>query len=167
LACTSDKGTIAKLTGSLLIDCYVDADFASLFGRDPDASRSSAKLRLGYVITLGRVPLVWKSQLIQEICLSTTFAEYNSLSQALHVVLPIRSSLILELVAPLCVLQEIQAMIHARVFEDNSAAYLLEMTHHLTGRTRYFHVKYHHFWDSHDQGLFEILLIPTKYQRGD
>jgi hypothetical protein len=41
------------------------------------------------------------------------------------------------------------------------------MTHHLTGRTRYFHVKYHHFWDAHDQGLFEILPIPTKYQRGD
>jgi hypothetical protein len=52
LACTSDKGTIAKPTRSLLIDCYVDADFASLFGRDPDASRSSAKSHLGYVITL-------------------------------------------------------------------------------------------------------------------
>jgi hypothetical protein len=52
-------------------------------------------------------------------------------------------------------------------FEDNSAAYLLAMTHRLTGHTRYFHVKYHHFWDSYDQGLFEILPIPTKYQRGD
>jgi hypothetical protein len=55
---TSDKGTIDKLTGSLLIDCYVDADFASLYSVDPDASRSSAKSHLGYVITLGRVPLV-------------------------------------------------------------------------------------------------------------
>jgi hypothetical protein len=41
------------------------------------------------------------------------------------------------------------------------------MTHHLTGRTRHFHVKYHHFWVAHDQGLFEILLIPTKYQHAD
>jgi hypothetical protein len=163
LAHTSNKGTIAKPTGSLLIDCYVDADFASLYGKYPDASRSSAKLRLGYVITLGGVPLIWKSQLIQEICLSTTFAKYNSLSQAL---LPIRS-LILELVEPLCVSQEIRVMIHARVFEDNNGAYLLAMTHHLTGCTRYFHVKYHHFWDAHDQGLFEILPIPTKYQHGD
>jgi hypothetical protein len=153
LMCTSNKGTIAKLTGSLLIDCYVDVNFASLFGRDPDASRSSAKSRLGYVITLGRVPLVWKSQLIQEICLSTTFTKYNSLSQALRVVLPIHS-LTLELVAPLCVLQEIRVTMHARVFKDNSAAYLLGMAHNLTGHTRYFHVKYHHFWDSYDQGLF-------------
>jgi hypothetical protein len=103
--CTSNKGTIAKLTGSLLIDCSIDANFVSLYGKDPDASRSSAKLCLGYVtITLGRVPLVWKSQLIQEICLSTTFAEYNSLSQALHVILPI-PSLILELAA-LCVARD-------------------------------------------------------------
>jgi hypothetical protein len=121
LAHTSDKGTIAKPTGSLLIDCYVDTDFASLYSKDPDASRSSAKSRLGYVITLGGVPLIWKSQLIQEICLSTTFAEHNSLSQALRVVLPI-CSLILELVEPLCVLQEIWATIHARVFEDNNGA---------------------------------------------
>jgi hypothetical protein len=58
-------------------------------------------------------------------------------------------------------------MIHARVFKHNNGAYLLVMTHHLTGHTRYFHVKYHHFQDSHDQGLFEILLILTKYQCGD
>jgi hypothetical protein len=166
LACTSNKGTIAKPTGSLLIDCYIDPDFASLYSKDPDASRSSAKSRLGYVITLGRVLLIWKSQLIQEICLSTTFAKYNSLSQALPVVLPI-CSLILELAEPLCVPQEIRATIHARVFEDNNGAYLLATTHPLTGHTRYFHVKYHHFWDAHNQGLFEILPIPTKYQRGD
>jgi hypothetical protein len=106
LVCTSNKCTIAKPTGSLLIDCYINANFASLYGKDPDASRSSAKSWLGYVITLGGVPLVWKSQLIQEICLSTTFAEYNSLSQALHVILPIHS-LILELVKLLSVPQEI------------------------------------------------------------
>ena len=129
-------------------------DFASLYGKDPDASRSSAKSRLGYVITLGGVPLIWKSQLIQEICLSTTFTEYNSLSQALHVILPIYS-LILEIVELLCMPQEIQAIIPAQVFKDNNGAYLLVMTHHLTGRTRYVHVKYHHFWDAHDQGLFE------------
>ncbi len=139
----------------------------SLYSRDPDASRSSAKSHLGYVIILGGVPLVWKSQLIQEICLSTTFAEYNSLSQALHVILPI-CSLILELIKPLFMPQEIQAMIHdARVFEGNNGPYLLVTTHCLTGHTRYFHVKYHHFWDSHDQGLFEILLILMKYQCGD
>jgi hypothetical protein len=100
------------------------------------------------------------------ICLSTTFTKYNSLSQALCVILPIRS-LILEFVKPLCVPQEIRATIHARVFEDNNGAYLLAMTHCLTGRTRYFHVKYHHFWDAHDQGLFEIVPIATKYRRGD
>jgi hypothetical protein len=100
--------------------------------KDPDASRSCAKSHLGYVITLGGVPLVRKSQLIQEICLSTTFAEYNSLSQALCVILPI-CSLILELVKPLCMLQEIRAMIHARVFEDNNPILSSFMVHRISG----------------------------------
>jgi hypothetical protein len=43
LVCTSNKGTMAKPTGSLLIDCYINADFVSLYGRDSDASRSSTK----------------------------------------------------------------------------------------------------------------------------
>jgi hypothetical protein len=62
--------------------------------------------------------------------------------------------------------QEIRVTLHARVFKDNNGAYLSVMTHCLTGH-RYFHVKYHHFWDAHDQGLFEILPILTKYQCGD
>jgi hypothetical protein len=58
-------------------------------------------------------------------------------------------------------------MIHARVFKDNNGAYLFATTDCLTGHIRYFHVKYHHFWDAYNQGLFEILPIPTKYQHGD
>ena len=33
---TADKGTIVNLTGDLSLDCYVDADFAGLYGRDPE-----------------------------------------------------------------------------------------------------------------------------------
>jgi hypothetical protein len=110
-----------------LIDFYIDADFASLYGKDPDARRPSNKLHLGYAMTLDWVPLVQKSQLIKEICLSTTFAKHHSLSQALCAILPI-CSLILELIKPLAMPKEIKAMIHARVFEDNKGAYLLAMT---------------------------------------
>jgi hypothetical protein len=44
---TSEMGTIVKPTGTLLLDCYVDADFAGLYRRDPDSSPTSAKSRLG------------------------------------------------------------------------------------------------------------------------
>ncbi|KAI2492247.1 hypothetical protein MHU86_22311 [Fragilaria crotonensis] len=49
---TADKGTIVTPTGDLSLDCYVDADFAGLHGRDPDHSDTSAKSRTGYIITL-------------------------------------------------------------------------------------------------------------------
>jgi hypothetical protein len=45
LVCTSDTGTIAKLTGSLLIDCYVNADFVSLFSKDPGATQQKTFLK--------------------------------------------------------------------------------------------------------------------------
>ena len=35
LHCASDKGTIICPTGTLQLDCYVDADFAGLHGCEP------------------------------------------------------------------------------------------------------------------------------------
>jgi hypothetical protein len=87
LSHTWDKGTIVKPTNTLQLDCYVDADFAGLYKCDPDASPTSAKSRLGFIISLGRVPLVWRSQLQSEISLSTLESEYSSLSQAMHTLL--------------------------------------------------------------------------------
>jgi hypothetical protein len=81
---------IVKPTNTLQLDCYVDADFAGLYKCDPDgASPTSAKSRLGFIILLGGVPLVWRSQRQSEISLSTLESEYSSLSQAMHTLLPI------------------------------------------------------------------------------
>ena len=55
---TKNMGTIVKPTNDLSIDCYVDADFAGLHGRDPDHSPSSAKSRTGYIITLSGCPIL-------------------------------------------------------------------------------------------------------------
>jgi len=52
LSRTWDKGTIVKPTNTLQLDCYVDADFAGLYKRDPDASPTSAKSRLGFIFLL-------------------------------------------------------------------------------------------------------------------
>jgi hypothetical protein len=57
--------------------------------------------------------------------------------------------------------------IHAIVFEDNNGAYLLVMTLlHRPHQVLPCEILYHHIWDSHNQGLFEILPILTKYQHG-
>jgi hypothetical protein len=60
---TADKGTIISPSGDLSLDCYVDANFSGLYGRDPDCEPSYAKSRTGYLITLENAPVIWKSQL--------------------------------------------------------------------------------------------------------
>ena len=87
---TRDMGMVVKPTGNLSMDCcYVDTDFASLHGRDPDRSPSSAKSRTGYIITLGGCHILWKSHLQTEISLSTLEVEYSALSSALRTLLPL------------------------------------------------------------------------------
>jgi hypothetical protein len=138
---------IVKPTNTLQLDCYVDADFAGFYKCDPDASPTSTKSGLSFIISLGGVPLVWHSQLQSEISLSTLEIEYSSLSQAMHTLLPIRS-LLME-VAPAIGLQKaLVATIHARVFEDNNGAYLLATNQRITCRTKYYLVKWHFFWNA-------------------
>ena len=118
---TSDKGMIVTPTGDLSIDCYVDADFAGLHGRDPDREPSSAKSRTGYIITLGGCPILWKSQLQTEISLSTLEAEYSALSASLRTVLPLKSMLT-EVVHALNLPPQFKSTIRCRVFEIGRAS---------------------------------------------
>ena len=54
LAKTPTKRTILvkKLSSKLTLKCFVDADFAGLYRRDPDASIDSVKSRGEYIIKL-------------------------------------------------------------------------------------------------------------------
>ena len=144
LARTSDKGIIVKPDGSYNLKTWVDADFSGLHGKEPESNTASAKSRYGYIITFASVPLVWKSQLISEICLSTLHAEYVGLSMALRAMIPLRG-LVVDLLAFLD-LPISNPEIHCDVFEDNQGAYLLATNQRVSTRTKYFNVKYHFFW---------------------
>ena len=69
------KGLTLKPTTSLDLDCYVDADFAGLYGQENVQDPVCVKSRTGYVLTLGGCPVTWSSKLQTEIALSTTEAE--------------------------------------------------------------------------------------------
>jgi hypothetical protein len=65
-------------------ECFADADFCGLWNKetaehDPNTARS----RMGYLLSFANCPLVWSSKLAAPLCLSTTEAEYVSLSVAL------------------------------------------------------------------------------------
>ena len=63
-------------------------------------------------------------------------------------------------------------LIACTVFEDNNGALILAKNQRVTNRTKYFHVKWHHFWshvsnnDGKDGGIV-VRKIDTKDQLAD
>ena len=160
------------------MNCYVDADFAGLYKREPDEDPISVKSRTGYIISVGGCYLLCKSQLQSTIALSTSEAEYGALSQSMRVVIPIRETM-LELVkgvdmmdnegnypfGPKSELKEFKTLIH----EDNSAALSLANNQKVTSRTKHWAVKFHFFWSHlNDKSKnMECLKVASKEQRAD
>ena len=159
-------GMIVKPIGNLNLDCYVDADFAGLHGRDPDRSPTSAKSRTDYIITLSGCPLLWKSHLLSEISLSTLEAEYSALSSAMRTLLPLRS-LLQEIVTGIKHPSTFTSTIKCQVFEDNNGTLLLAVNQRITNRTKYFQVKQHFFWEHVHNGKVAIVKVDTQEQSAD
>ena len=88
---TANKGLVFTVNDNYDLACWVDADFAGSFGREPPNLPQSVKSRCGCVIKFGGIPLVWKSQLISEMHTSTCHAEHVRLSNALRRLIPIRN----------------------------------------------------------------------------
>ena len=169
LSKTTDKGMIVKPSADLALDCYVDADFAGRYGRDPDTEATSVKSRTGYIIKLGGCPVFWKPQLQSSISLSTAEAEYVALSQSLRVLLPMKELLeeIIENVDVPNDFHDIASSVKATRFEDNNSALQLATTQRVTNRTRYYAVKWHWFWDAVRTGKVQIAPIATSEQAAD
>jgi hypothetical protein len=166
LSRTHDKGIIMRPNGQLNLDCYVDADFGGLYKREPDLEPAAVRSRTGYLVNLGNCPILWRSQLQTEISLSTLEAEYCALSQSLRTVLPL-FRMIVEITVCLSLPHELKATVSARVFEDNNGALMLATKQRVTARTKYFLVKWHHFWHHVQTGEITILKIDTTEQRAD
>ena len=172
LARTQDKGLIVKSDGSFNMRCWVDADFSGMHAREPQENKASAKSRYGYIITFAGVPLVWKTQLISEICLSTLHAEYVGLSNALRALIPLRH-ITTELLSFLDLPSDKPVEVHCTIFEDNQGAYLLATNQRITTRTKYFNVKYHFFWsyvhhpDKNPNGWLVVIKCPTDLMNAD
>ena len=163
---TRTLGTIIKPIGALVLDLFVDADFAGLHRREPDEVPDSVRSRTGYIILLSGCPLLWKSKLQTEISLSTLEAEYSALSFALKTLLPLKR-LLCEVITTLDVPSPLKTSIRARASEDNQGAYYLATNQRLTNRTKYFLVKFHWFWSHFNRGEFEMHQVATTEQLAD
>jgi hypothetical protein len=180
---TRDKGMKFKPTQSLKVDCYVDADFAGLWGIEPDQDPVSVKSRSGYLITFMNCPLLWVSKLQSQIALSTMESEYIALSQSMRDLIAIRE-----------VLKEIYAIVlddsktqltyrtHSKAFtevvgkspvpqstvhEDNEACLKFASMPKMSPRTKHIAIPYHFFRSKVENLEIQIIGIDTENQLGD
>jgi hypothetical protein len=164
---TKNKGLLLTPSNDMILDCYVDADFAGLYGVEDDQDPVCVKSRTGYCLTLANCPLIWVSKLQTEIALSTTEAEYIALSQSLRDLIPMRR-LLDEASKGLRLEVNKTAVVHSTVFEDNNGALAIARSPRMTPRTKHIAIKYHHFRDSigKDKGII-LSEIDTNRQKAD
>jgi hypothetical protein len=145
---TRDRGMIISPKPNLTLDLWVDADFAGLWNIADTDDPAAVRSRTGFVITLGAVPVIWKSKLQSEIALSTCEAEYIAASQAMRELLPLLATL--NAITTMMGIPRDPTTTISSVWEDNEAA-LTIMTNHVNGlpkltpRTRHIACKYHWF----------------------
>jgi len=162
----------------LTLDCYVDANFAGLYGREPPESPTCVKSRTGYIISVGGCYIMCKSQLQSTIALSTSEAEYGALSQAMRAIIPVRETLleIIETVEAVDSqmkrpfgnkdkLRSFKTVVH----EDNAAALGLAVKQKVTSRTKHWCVKFHFFWSyiNNTKNNTSCVKVDTKEQKAD
>jgi hypothetical protein len=86
---TLKNGLILTPSDDFKIDCYPDANFAGLWGRNDKQDPHCVRSRTGYVICFADCPILWKSKLQTEIALSTMEAEYVALSTSCRDLFPL------------------------------------------------------------------------------
>jgi hypothetical protein len=167
LAGTRDKGMIYTPSPDHSFDVYCDADFAGNW--DPDEAendKDTARSRSAYVIMYAGCPILWASKLQTLYALSSTEAEYYSLSTALRQTIPIME-LAKEMKNKGFNIGSTVPRVHCEVFEDNSGALEIATIHKTRPRTKHMNVQMHHFRHHVDTGEISIHPIDTDDQPAD
>jgi hypothetical protein len=165
---TMDKGLIFNPTGSLNVDCYVDADFAGLWSHEVRSDPSCVKSRTGFVICISNCPVIWSSKLQSSIAQSTMEAEYTALSLAMKDLLPLKT--LVDAVSK-CVgyTTKEPTTIRTVVWEDNVGALTLANLEpgRTTPRSKHYPIKFHWFRSQLKPNHITVEKIDTNLQKAD
>ncbi len=123
------------------------------------------KSRTGYVITLARCPLTWKSKLQSLIAVSTMEAEYIALSHCMRELIPLRR--LIKEIGEVFGIPEGDLAIHSVMFEDNTGAISLAKVPRMTPRSKHIALRYHYFREEVQKGNIRIEYISTNLQKAD
>jgi hypothetical protein len=155
LAHTRNQGLTYRSDTSHHLDMYVNADFASTWHREYAHLRGSCLSCSGFVIIYNGCPIHWGSKLQSEIALSTTEAEYITLSTAIRELLPLRR-ILLEL-QQTRLFATLTPLPPSTIYEDNASC--LALAHRetqLRPRTKHIALKFHHFRDHLHNGTLRL-----------
>jgi hypothetical protein len=143
---TENEGLIYTPLDEFAIDCFVDADFAGLWGYKNPLEPSVAKSRTGFVICIANCPVIWTSKLQSSIALSTMEAEYNALSTAMRDLLPFRN-VVTTVARSVGLNDEIVSSFKTTVHEDNSGCLTLANLEpgRITPRSKHYAIRMHWF----------------------
>ena len=165
---TEGEGLIYCPSDSFEIDCYVDADFAGLWGYENPIDPSVARSRTGFVICISNCPVIWTSKLQTTIALSTMEAEYNALSTAMRDVIPFRN--VVKAVGRATGIGE-EALTHfdTTVHEDNNGCLTLANLEpgRITPRSKHYAVRTHWFRSHLIPNQVQLRRIDTDQQKAD
>jgi hypothetical protein len=89
---TKNRGLIfnPQKNKDIEIDCYVDADFAGMWGFEDKQDPSCVKSHTGFIICIQSCPVFWMLKLQTYIASSTMESEYNAFSMSMQEVLPLQ-----------------------------------------------------------------------------
>ena len=163
---TNTKGIIFTPTKELVVDCYVDADFAGLWGSEDNQDPVSVKSRTGYVLEVAGCPLSWPSKLQTEIALSTMESEYIALSQSMRELIPVRR-LVSEVAACISGDMETSCRTYSKVYEDNSSALQMAYLPRITLRNRHIAIKYHFYRETVKNGDIQVIKVESEFNKSD
>jgi len=146
---------------------YCDADFIGQYHEELSAvDPSTSKSRSGWIIFYAGCPIIWASRLQTQVALSTTEAEYISLSQSLRDVIPVMA-LVSEMKSKGFPVLCTEPYVYCKLFEDNSGALEIARLPKMRPRTRHLCVTLHHFREHVRLGLVKLFPISTELQTAD
>ena len=149
------------------LQVYVDSDFSGNWdAKAPEMDKETVRSCHGYIIKYDGCPILWKSQIQIEICLSSTKSKYIGLSYTLREVIPIMN-VIKEMRKLKLILAVNTPKIHCKVFEDNSGTLKMARNYKYRPQTKHLNVKNHHFRDYVERGEIIVHKIYTSEQLAD
>jgi hypothetical protein len=171
LKATGDNGLILHPNnhkGRLDTDCYVDADFAGMWGYKDKQDPSCVKSRTGYIIFIAECPFLWVNRLQTDIATSTMEEEYSALSTAMRDVLSIKM-LATEISENAGLTQEPITHFRTTVWEDNAGDLKLATLEpgRMTPRAKWYGIKYNWLRSKLKSNCIDIIKIASVDQRAD